>query len=68
MMLNSSIVDRERLSAEMSLGILRRSYAMLMARLQLSRRLVGLSVETSDAMPGLTSLMRATSALKKVCV
>ena len=63
MMLSSSIVDLQRLLAEMSLGILRWLKAMLMARLQLAWRLVGSSFETSGATPGLTSLMRATSAL-----
>ena len=64
MMLSSSIVDLQRLSAEMSLGILRCVNAILMARLQLAWRFVGSSLETFGASPGFTSLMRATSALQ----
>ena len=63
MMLSSSIIDLQRLLAEMSLGILRWLKAMLTARLQLAWHLVGSSFLTSGAMPGLTSLMRAISAL-----
>ena len=62
-MLSSSIVNLDRLCAEMSLGILRWLYAISMAWLQFTRRFVGSSVATLGAMPGLTSLMRATSAL-----
>ena len=67
MMLSSSMEELERLSAEISLGILRWLKAMSMARLQFMRPLVGLSVVTFGATPGLTSLINDISALHE-CV
>ena len=63
MMLSSSMEELERLSAEISLGILRWVKAMLMARLQFLNVFDGSSLNGSEAMPGFTSPIRAISAL-----
>ena len=67
MMLSSSMEELERLSAEISLGILRWLKAMLIAKVQFLTCFDGSSLDASEAMPGFTTLMRAISALY-VCV